>query len=628
MNRRSLILLFFLFMGILVAHAQYTSNDGNFKVDQIKGCAPLTVNVVSTVPPCNATTPCDMDYEGNNNFQSLAFSHVYTQPGTYTLKVLFQTLGFDEITITVVPNIQPAFDLYTCGGNEVQVKVSDTNYNQYIISYSDGVVMPPVPSGSLAKDTHAFASSGNKSVSVKGVNLGAADNCNAAVQSVDVVPTLATPTITQLTVLSADQIQLDFNDVPNTLYKLDIATNAGNFQQLQTVYNATTTTVKNLIADDNYYRFRMGVFDPCVNTTVYPTDVIASANFDVSPQNNVNKATWTTSATGITGYSLAKSTSGPIAVAAGATSYDDTAITCGTEYCYQLTSNYTNGSKSISLQKCATAISTNIPTVVEDVSAVVTDNSVALQWTQDPAFNAKTYTITKGTNGNYVPLGTSTTPSFTDDAYATDATVCYRIGYQDVCGNSSPASPDVCPIQLSGTVQSDNSINLSWTSYGGWKNGVANYHVEKFDDQGQLLQTFDTGTATTLLDDAEDFTHQVYVYRVTATAVDAGIPVSVSNVITLIKEPNLFYPSAFTPNGDGLNDIFKVVGQYTSRFEFKIFNRWGEQLFFTDNATQGWDGSYRGNIMPEGTYVFKAKITDLINRTSERSGTIVLFRKQ
>ena len=177
-------------------------------------------------------------------------------------------------------------------------------------------------------------------------------------------------------------------------------------------------------------------------------------------------------------------------------------------------------------------------------------------------------------------------------------------------------------------MQSDNSINLSWTSYGGWKNGVANYHVEKFDDQGQLLQTFDTGTATTLLDDAEDFTHQVYVYRVTATAVDTGIPVSVSNVITLIKEPNLFYPSAFTPNGDGLNDVFKVVGQYTSRFEFKIFNRWGEQLFFTDNATQGWDGSYRGNIMPEGTYVFKAKITDLINRTSERSGTIVLFRKQ
>jgi len=628
MNRRSFILLFFLFTGILAAHAQYTSNDGDFKVDQIKGCAPLTVNVVSTVPPCNGTTPCDMDYEGNNNFQSLAFSHVYTQPGTYTLKILFQTLGFDEITITVVPNTQPTFDLYTCGGNEVQVKVTDASYDQYVISYSDGFVKPPVAAGSTAKDSHPFGSSGNKSVSVRGINLGAADNCNTATQSVDVVPTLATPTITQLAVLSSSQIQLDFNDVPNTLYKLDIATNAGNFQQLQTVYNVTTTTVSNLIADDNYYRFRMGVFDPCANTTAYPTDVIASANFDVSPQNNVNKATWSTSATGISNYSLSKSTAGPIAVAAGATSYDDTAITCGTEYCYQLTSNYANGSKSISLQKCATAISTNIPTVVEDVSAVVTDNSVALQWTQDPAFNVQTYTITKATNGTYIPLGTSTTPTFTDDAYATDATICYRIDYQDVCGNSSPASPDVCPIQLSGTVQSDNSINLSWTSYGGWKNGVANYRVEKFDDQGQLLQTFDTGTATTLLDDAEDFTHQVYVYGVTATAVDAGIPVSVSNVITLIKEPNLFYPSAFTPNSDGLNDVFKVVGQYTARFEFKIFNRWGEQLFFTDDAAQGWDGTYKGNLMPEGTYVFKAKITDLINRTSEQSGTIVLFRKR
>jgi len=304
MNRRSFILLLFLFTGVIVAHAQYDSDDKEFKVDQIKGCAPLTVNVVSTVPPCNGTIPCDMDYEGNNNFQSLAFSHVYTQPGTYTLKILFQTLGFDQITITVLPNIQPAFDLYTCGGNEVQVKVTDTNYDQYIISYSDGVVMPPVASGSTAKDSHPFGSSGNKSVSVRGIHLGAADNCNTATQSVDVVPTLATPTITQLAVLSSNQIQLDFNDVPNTLYKLDIATNAGNFQQLQTVYNATTTTVNNLIADDNYYRFRMGVFDPCANTTVYPTDVIASANFDVSPQNNVNKATWSTSATGISDYSV------------------------------------------------------------------------------------------------------------------------------------------------------------------------------------------------------------------------------------------------------------------------------------------------------------------------------------
>jgi len=621
MNRRSFILLLFLLGGVLVAHAQYTSNGGNFKVDQIKGCAPLTVTV-TTIAPCNAGQPCDMDYEGNNNFQSLAFTHTYTQPGTYTLKVLFQTEGFDQITVTVVPNIQPAFDLYTCNGNEVQVKVTDNNYNQYIISYSDGTVLPPVPSGNLAKDNHVFASSGTKGVTVRGINTGAADNCTSLSQSVDVVPTLGTPTITQLTALAADQVQLDFNNLPNTLYKLDIATNTGAFQQAQTVHNITTTTVNNLKVDDNYYRFRLGVTDPCINTTVYPADVISSANFDVAAQNNVDKLTWSTAQTGITGYSISKN-GGNVSVAAGSTSYDDLVINCGTEYCYQLTSNYGNGSKSISLQKCVTAISTNIPTVVENISAAVTDNSVALQWTQDPAFNAKTYTIVKSTGGSF----TSTTPSFTDDVYSSDAGSCYRINYQDVCGNTSPTAPDVCPIQLSAVLDPDNSINLSWTAYGGWKNGVGNYHVEKYDDQGQLLQTFDVGTATTLLDNVDDFAHQVYHYRVTATAVDAGIPVSISNMIEVIKAPNLFYPSAFTPNGDGLNDVFKVVGQYTARFEFKIFNRWGEQLFFTDDSAQGWDGTYKGNLMPEGTYVFRAKITDLINRTSEQSGTIVLFRK-
>ena len=103
---------------------------------------------------------------------------------------------------------------------------------------------------------------------------------------------------------------------------------------------------------------------------------------------------------------------------------------------------------------------------------------------------------------------------------------------------------------------------------------------------------------------------------------------STSNTITVIKEPNLFHPSSFTPNNDGLNDIFKVFGQFTAQVEFKIFNRWGELLFITDDLDKGWDGTYKSNAMPEGTYVFRAYLTDQAGRTSERSGTILLLRKR
>lgn len=626
MNVKTVIILLFLVALACLTHAQpYTSDLGRFEVDQKKGCAPLTVNVTIRPPfVCNGANPCDMDFESNNQFQSLIFTHTYTQPGTYTLRILFQTSGFDQITIVVTPNTQPAFEIYSCGGNETQVKVTDTNYNQYVINYNDGSPDVVVPSGSLAKDNHVFASSGNKTITVRGRNLSADDNCNPAIQNVNALAILPAPTISQLTVLDNARIQLDFNNLPNILYRLEIATNSTNFQQLQNIYNSNTATISNLRTDDNFYCFRLGTFDPCNNATLY-SNVICSSNFDLTSLSDLNRLTWTTDQNGIIDYTISKSNGAPFTTSAPASTLDDIAVVCGTDYCYRLTSNYANGSTSISLSKCGTAFSTRIPTAAENISTNVVDNSrVEMLWTQDPAFTTSSYTILKsGTS-----IGTSATTTFTDSGYSPEAGSCYTISYTDACNNKSPVSIAACPINLSGSLQPDNVINLSWTPYGGWENGVDHYIVEKFSEQGTLLQTFNTGLATVFTDDEEDFVNQVYLYRVTAFPVDAGLVNSTSNTITTIKEPNLFHPSSFTPNNDGLNDIFKVFGQFTAQVEFKIFNRWGELLFITDDLDKGWDGTYKSNAMPEGTYVFRAYLTDQAGRTSERSGTILLLRKR
>jgi len=624
MNLRIIVILLSLsFFGVL-SHAQpYVSDLGRFEVDQAKGCVPLTINVTIRPPNvCNGASPCEMDFENNSGFQQNIFTHTYTQPGTYTFRLLFQTSGFDQITIVVTPNVQPAFEVYSCGGNGAQVKVTDTNYSQYVINYNDGSPIVVVPSGSLAKDTHAFASSGNKTITVRGRNLNADDNCNPMNQSVNAVATLPTPTITQLRVLDNASIQLDYNNQQNILYKLQIATNSTNFQQLQDVYNATNTFVGNLRTDDNFYCFRLGAFDPCNNITVY-SNVICSSNFDVTPLSDLNRLTWVTSSTGVGNYAISKTGSAPLSALATDTSLDDTNVICGTNYCYQITSNYTNGSKSISLEKCGTAFSSRIPVAPQNVSSIVGEGGgVELAWTQDPAFIAASYNLLK----SGTVLTTLTTNAYTDASYTPGDGSCYKISYTDVCGNKSLQSPEACPIFLTGTLGDNNVITLSWNTYTGWQNGVDHYVVEKFNEQGQLLRTFTSGT-TTLVDDEEDFDNQTYVYRITAIANDAGISSSVSNTIIIIKEAILSYPTAFTPNGDGKNDDFKVFGQFTAAVEFKIFNRWGELLFITDDLDKGWDGSYKGSAMPEGTYVFRAFLTDHAGRTSERSGTVVLLRK-
>ncbi|MCI5059346.1 MAG: gliding motility-associated C-terminal domain-containing protein [Flavobacteriales bacterium] len=66
-------------------------------------------------------------------------------------------------------------------------------------------------------------------------------------------------------------------------------------------------------------------------------------------------------------------------------------------------------------------------------------------------------------------------------------------------------------------------------------------------------------------------------------------------------------PSAFTPNGDGVNDIFKPVfeGIDDANYEFRIFNRWGDLVFYSNNVNTGWDGQFNGSIAKDGIYIYK-----------------------
>lgn len=94
-----------------------------------------------------------------------------------------------------------------------------------------------------------------------------------------------------------------------------------------------------------------------------------------------------------------------------------------------------------------------------------------------------------------------------------------------------------------------------------------------------------------------------------------------------IEEAEFMYiPNAFTPNGDGNNDIFLVYGQDIQKASVKIFNRWGELVFESLNQFQGWDGMYKGVLAPSGLYTYVVQATRLDNTKEERNGSIMLIR--
>ena len=97
--------------------------------------------------------------------------------------------------------------------------------------------------------------------------------------------------------------------------------------------------------------------------------------------------------------------------------------------------------------------------------------------------------------------------------------------------------------------------------------------------------------------------------------------------INIIAEHTFFAPSSFTPNNDGLNEIFKVISNNISEYEILIFNRWGELIFTSDNINIGWDGeNTKGEILKSDSYVYQVTLIDLNNRKFLYSGEINLKR--
>lgn len=98
------------------------------------------------------------------------------------------------------------------------------------------------------------------------------------------------------------------------------------------------------------------------------------------------------------------------------------------------------------------------------------------------------------------------------------------------------------------------------------------------------------------------------------------------NYITVFEKPVLYIPNAFSPNGDGNNDVFFIYGSGIKEIHFNIFDRWGEKVFETSQLLQGWDGYANGKSVNQGVYVYHAVVRFNTNELKKVKGTITLFR--
>ncbi|MCH8546865.1 MAG: gliding motility-associated C-terminal domain-containing protein, partial [Cryomorphaceae bacterium] len=91
--------------------------------------------------------------------------------------------------------------------------------------------------------------------------------------------------------------------------------------------------------------------------------------------------------------------------------------------------------------------------------------------------------------------------------------------------------------------------------------------------------------------------------------------------------PRIFIPSAFTPNGDGVNDRFEVKGDGIRQYSIRIFSRWGAEVFYSTSLARAWDGTINGEPAPTGVYVYVVTVIGFdITEVFTETGSMTLMR--
>jgi gliding motility-associated-like protein len=107
---------------------------------------------------------------------------------------------------------------------------------------------------------------------------------------------------------------------------------------------------------------------------------------------------------------------------------------------------------------------------------------------------------------------------------------------------------------------------------------------------------------------------------------DKGCKSSVTKKVIVGDEMSLFLPNAFTPNGDGSNDVFIAIANNVLKFEMLIFNRGGSLVFQSNDIRKGWDGSFKGESAENNVYVYKVSYVDKNNKSHSLTGSVTLIR--
>ena len=213
----------------------------------------------------------------------------------------------------------------------------------------------------------------------------------------------------------------------------------------------------------------------------------------------------------------------------------------------------------------------------------------------------------------------------------------YYLAAPDLCGGNYTYSNQLTAMRLEVDASNSSRIKLSWNPFKPVNWNVEGYEVYRFAEKDfENAEYIGKTFANSYTDDVENIVSSTdrtyyYVKAVTSTSDNTDINafgINSSNNYAKF-ESILFVPNAFAPK-DGVHDnirTFKPACHFvrSGTYSFKVFSRAGEVLFETNDPDKGWDGKYKGEYCPVGTYVYKISFIDSDGMEQNKGGAFLLY---
>lgn len=646
-----------------------------FTADDTVGCIPHTVNFRdSSIYAFNPGSQYTWDFGDLTTSVQQNTSKTYNAPGNYPIKLRIVTprgCAADttwRFRVRVNPQPTAAFsvdDTVICFGDPVtftsnSTPATGTNGGSPIQTYRWDF-----GDAALANDTSRVnpATYTYQNIGQFGTNLVVGDqngcldtiSINNLVRVRDTLPPINND-IRYVSVIGPTSIRIAWNPTTSTSFdRYRLSRDAGGgFTVLQTSSVIGDSAYTDVTASTltQAYSFALDVLDICNKPSVpgsIHSSIYLQGSSSAPGQVQITWNPYTGWAGGVQEYRIYRAnnlTAIPsflTTVPGSATSFTDASL-CAGDYCYVVEAIMAGGPYTSFSNRACVAAQSSASTTPIDLSNVTVDynaNNIIVNWgtTTNPASN---FVIDRQQDNqpwvsNYQVITGGSANTFRDlNVDVMNSTYSYRIRYTDTCGNVNNNSNIGKSILLSAQVDRvlNKDIILNWTRYSDWgAAGVAQYDVYQRNNSTGTLSLIGSTTDTNYVDTSalrfgisfDGFCYLVIARKSGGTVADS----SASNISCTLFPSTLFLPTAFTPGGrDNLNNIYRAVGMSIGSFNMKIFDRFGNLVFESNDPNEGWNGQMNnsGADCPQGMYqvVVRAKGAD--RKNFRQDATLMLVR--